>query len=83
MGYKDWNTAEKLTVLGFLLGLILLALSYFFKYRFDWKFCIPITNLEICIRYVSLLPFTLALLGLILGLIFGKRKVVEEELESL
>lgn len=58
---------------GFLLGLILLGTAWFFSKTADAKFCIFETEESgVCVRFISLYPFVLALLGLLIGFIADK-----------
>jgi len=72
---SEWNSAEKGTVLGFLIGANLVVLSYMFNYQFNLKFCLGFVGYsKVCIRYVALLPFVFAIVGLFIASIFGERE---------
>jgi hypothetical protein len=61
---------EKGCILGFLVGLYFLGMSWFFKYKFDLKFCFN----SICIRWISLLPFLFAILGVLFAFLIKIHK---------
>lgn len=72
-------------IIGFVIGLILLLVFYLAGYAESSK-CLfsigPGTNLQpgkACLRYISLLPLILAILGIILGYIIKKIKEKKEE----
>ena len=64
------NRIEWGTVIGFIVGLIMLGFSWSFNWGFDAKFCIG----EVCIRYAATLPLILAVLGLIIGFVLEMNK---------
>ncbi len=73
MGWKNLDKGEKGTVIGFLLGLYLLFMSYVLDFNFNTKFCLDFFEKffshSLCIRYVSLLPLIIAIIGMASGYI--------------
>ncbi len=79
---KILNYAEIGIVIGLFLGLALLGIAWYFSNTADANFCLfTIGEKDVCVRYISLYPFVLALLGLLIGFIIDKIKDREEKVE--
>lgn len=79
---KILSYAEIGIVVGLFLGLALLGIAWYFSNTADANFCLlKIGEENVCVRYISLYPFVLALLGLLIGLIIDKIEDREEKVE--
>jgi hypothetical protein len=70
---RELRNSEIGIILGALLGLLLLGLSYVFDYKYHLKTCLNfIIQPELCIRNISTIPFILAITGGITGWLISK-----------
>lgn len=78
---KLLSYAEIGIVVGLFLGLALLGIAWYFSKTADANFCpFKIGGRDVCVRYISLYPFVLAVLGLLIGYIIDKIKEREGEI---
>ncbi len=69
-----WTETEQGTLLGFIVGSIILVSSYFFSFGFNSLICLNLQK-KICFRIFSFLPFLLALIGFMIGINIKKRRL--------
>lgn len=69
-------------VAGLFLGLALLGIAWYFSSTADARLCLfTLGEKNVCVRYISLYPFVLAILGLVIGFIIDKIQDREESAE--
>ena len=87
---SNWTKTERGALFGFIVGLIGVAYSYFANKWFDLSFCFENFDPVFCVRYVSFLPFALALVGIFIGKIIclitktkQRKRFIEEQSNNL
>lgn len=79
---RDLNYSEIGIVIGLFLGVVLMVIAWYFSETADANFCLfTMGEKDVCIRFISLYPFVLAILGLIIGFVADKNKERKKKLK--